>query len=126
MNSFLFKKTDIEHAVNFHYDLACSYCDKINFTLSVSEFAKFISVIDLIDNFSVWKSENSQFWFLMLSIVSKKACQQSIAYTQHIIQDHSHAETVTFSTCSKTEIKNSDNLIAKKHWMQIHIYTDEL
>ena len=112
--------------MNFCYDLACSYCDKINSTSSASESAESVSVIDLIDSFSTWKNENSQSWFSMLSTVSKKACQQSIAHTQHITQNHLHAETVILSTCSKTEIKNSDNLTAKKHQIQIHIYTNEL
>ena len=101
--------------MNFYYDLACSYYDKINSTSSVSESAESVFIIDLIDNFSAWKSENSQSWFSMLNTVSKKVHQQSIAHTQHTTQNHSHAKTVTFSTHSKTEIKNSDNLTAKKH-----------
>ena len=59
---FYLKKTNIKHVVDFHYNLIYLYCGKANSTLSVlepAEPAKSISIINLIDSFFTWKSENS-------------------------------------------------------------------
>ena len=59
---FYLKKAGIEYTVDFHYNLACSYCDKINPTLPILkpvEPAEPIPIINLIDSPHAWKSENS-------------------------------------------------------------------
>ena len=56
---FYLKKTGIEHAVDFRYDLAYLYCDKANPTPPILEPAEPIPIINLIDNLPARKSENS-------------------------------------------------------------------